>query len=116
MGTMPTITWVSPEASSTGKTVKVLLTAPEFQQGVTHFAYIPAGLAPQKWNRIDAQTIKFGDVEVDYLDEQNVRVALKAPRRQVSFFGTVALVDGEALAETTWADKRTTKVDDTQSF
>lgn len=106
----PTITWVNDKPSSTGKTVKVLLMHPEFAQGVSHFAFIPAHLSPEKWDSVEADTVKLGDVETDYEDPNTgLRVELKVPRRQVSFFGTVALADGEELPVTEWVDKRTKK-------
>lgn len=105
----PIITWVNETPSTTGKTVKVLLMDPAFAQGVSHFAYIPAGMAPRKWDTIEAETVKLGDIETDYTDANGVVVALKVPRRQVSFFGAVALSDGEPLPETKWSDNRTKK-------
>lgn len=109
--TFPTITWVNDKLSASGKTVKVLLMHPDFSEGVSHFAFIPANLAPRKWDVIEAQTVKLGDIETDYEDAvTGVRVELKVPRRQVSFFGSVALADGEELPTTEWVDKRTKKV------
>lgn len=106
----PTITWVNDTASTSGKTVKVLLMDPAFAEGVAHFAYIPAGMAPRKWDVVEAETVKLGDIETDYTDATTgVVVALKVPRRQVSFFGAVALSDGEPLPETKWVDRRTAK-------
>lgn len=106
----PTITWVNDKASTTGKTVKVYLMHPTFAQGVTHFANIPAHLAPEKWDVVEADTVKLGDIETDYEDPNTgLRVELKVPRRQVSFFGAVALADGEELPATEWVDKRTKK-------
>ena len=105
----PIITWVNETPSTTGKTVKVLLMDPAFAEGVSHFAYIPAGMAPRKWDVVEAETVKLGDIETDYTDANGVVVALKVPRRQVSFFGAVALSDGEPLPETKWSDNRTKK-------
>lgn len=113
---IPTITWVNETPSASGKTVKVYLSHPTFAEGVTHFGYIPVELSPRKWDRVTANTVKVGDIEVDYLDtEKNIRVALKTPRVQVSFFGTPSIEDPE-VQDNTWSDNRTTKVDDTQSF
>jgi hypothetical protein len=107
----PVITWVNPEASKSGKTVKVYLMHETFDPGVTHFAYVPVELAPEKWNAIEAPVVKLGDVETSYEDEAKNVVALQKPRRQVSFFGTVdtpvAIGDGPELAPTQWVDKRT---------
>jgi len=116
MANMPTITWVSDKPSASGKTVKVLLMSPDFESEVSHFAYLPVALSPRKWDRVQAQTLKFGDVERDYTDATGSVIALKVPRRQVSFFGTCALVDGEAMPETTWSDSRTQLNDNTRSF
>lgn len=103
----PAITWVNSELASSGKTVKVLLTHESFPEGVSHFAYITAGLAPRKWDRIEATTVKIGKVEVDYTDANGDVVALKVPRAQVSFFGDVALIDPAPVQPTKWVDKRT---------
>lgn len=105
----PAITWVNDKPSSTGKTIRVLLTHPDFPQDIAHFANIPTYLSPEKWNVVEADTVKLGDIETDYFDEvKGVRVELKVPQRQVSFFGTVGLCDPE-IPETKWVDKRTRK-------
>ena len=104
---IPTITWVNPELATSGRSVKVYLTHESFPEGVTHFAYIPAGAAPRKWDRVEATTVKVGKVEVDYTDTDGNVVALKVPRAQVSFFGDIALIDPVPVQPTQWADKRT---------
>ena len=113
----PQITWVNDTPSASGKTVKVLLTHPTFDPEVSHFAYIPTGMAPEKWNVVIAPTVKLGDIEVDYVDPDTKQtVALKKARRQVSFFGVegqpVILDDGPELAATEWVDRRTPKAPD----
>lgn len=117
----PIITWVNDKPSASGKTVKVLLMHSDFKQGVSHFAYIPVACNPQKWDVIEAETVKIGDVETDYEDiTTGAIVELKVPRAQVSFFGSVALVDGDELPATTWVDKRTKRAntvqDDSDAF
>ena len=112
----PAITWVNSELASSGKTVKVLLTHESFPEGVSHFAYITAGLAPRKWDRIEATTVKIGKVEVDYTDANGDVVALKVPRAQVSFFGDVALIDPAPVQPTQWVDKRTSAPVDNAVF
>ena len=104
---IPTITWVNPELATSGRSVKVYLTHESFPAGVTHFAYIPAGSAPRKWDRVEATTVKVGKVEHDYTDADGTVVALKVPRAQVSFFGDIALIDPVPVQPTQWADKRT---------
>jgi len=105
---IPTITWVNPEVAASGRTVKVLLTHESFPAGVSHFAYIPVGAAPRKWDRIEATTVKVGEVQHDYTDTLTGDVvALKVPRAQVSFFGDVALVNPIPVQPTQWVDKRT---------
>ena len=105
---IPTITWVNPEMAASGRTVKVLLTHESFPAGVSHFAYIPVGAAPRKWDRIEATTVKVGEVQHDYTDTLTGDVvALKVPRAQVSFFGDVALVNPIPVQPTQWVDKRT---------
>lgn len=105
---IPTITWVNPELATSGRSVKVYLTHESFPAGVTHFAYIPAGAAPRKWDRVEATTVKVGKVEYDYTDTvTGDLVALKVPRAQVSFFGDIALIDPAPVQPTQWADKRT---------
>ena len=107
-----TITWVNDKPSGSGKTVKVYLTHPSFPEGVTHFCNIPVGLAPAKWNTIEADTVKFGEVEVDYVDPiSGMTIALKNPRCQVSFFGNPSINDGEELQPTSWIDNRSKIVD-----
>ena len=104
----PTITWVNDEPSSSGLTVKVYLTHESFPEGVTHSANIPVGLAPRKWDRIEATVVRIGKVEHDYTDSATGNVvALKNPRAQVSFFGDLALVDPAPFQPTKWVDKRT---------
>lgn len=106
----PVITWVADKPSSTGKTVRVLLMDPSFEPGVTHYANVPVGMAPAKWDAIEAETVKLGEIEVDYTDRTTGEVkALSNPQRQVSFFGTIALCDGPEVAPTTWVDKRAPK-------
>jgi hypothetical protein len=111
---IPTITWVNPEIAASGRTVKVLLTHESFATGVSHFAYIPVGAAPRKWDRVEATTVKVGEVQYDYTDTLTGDVvALKVPRAQVSFFGDCALVNPAPIQPTQWADKRTSApVDD----
>jgi hypothetical protein len=105
---IPTITWVNPELAASGRTVKVLLTHESFAAGVSHFAYIPAGAAPRKWDRVEATTVKVGEVQYDYTDTLTGDVvALKVPRAQVSFFGDIALMDPAPIQPTQWVDKRT---------
>ena len=104
---IPTITWVNPELATSGRSVKVYLTHESFPAGVTHFAYIPAGATPRKWDRVEATTVKIGKVEHDYTDTDGNVVALKVPRAQVSFFGDIALIDPVPVQPTQWADKRT---------
>ena len=105
----PTITWVNDTPSASGKTVKVYLMHPSFTEGVTHFANVPVGMNPRKWDVIEADTVKLAEVETDYLNEETgMRVELKTPRRQVSFFGAIALCDSET-PETVWTDKRSVK-------
>ena len=114
---IPTITWVNPEMAASGKTVKVLLTHESFPAGVTHFAYIPVGAAPRKWDRIEATTVKVGEVQHDYTDTLTGDVvALKVPRAQVSFFGDVALVHPIPVQPTQWVDKRTSAPVDNAVF
>jgi hypothetical protein len=104
---IPTITWVNTEASESGKTVKVYLAHESFAEGVTHYAYIPVGANPSKWNRIEATTVKVDTVEVDYVNADGMTIALKSPRARVSFFGDCAILDAVPAAPTQWADKRT---------
>ena len=112
MAITPTITFVEPTTSKSGKSFKVLLAHPDFEPNTTHFAYIPVEMTPEKWNKVQATTVKFGDREVDYLDpETNQRITLKSPRKQVSFFGDVKVIDGEELPETKWTDARTKRVE-----
>ena len=114
---IPTITWVNPEMAASGKTVKVLLTHESFPAGVSHFAYIPVGAAPRKWDRIEATTVKVGEVQHDYTDTLTGDVvALKVPRAQVSFFGDVALVNPIPVQPTQWVDKRTSAPVDNAVF
>lgn len=113
----PIITWVSDKPSASGKTVKVLLMHPALTEGVSHFAYIPVEMAPRKWDVVEATTVKVAETEVDYTDAITGQVVeLKVPRAQVSFFGEVALTDGEALPETKWVDKRSKASNDNTSF
>jgi hypothetical protein len=104
---IPTITWVNSEVTASGKSVKVLLTHESFAQGVSHFAYLPVGSNPRKFDRIEATTVKVGDIEVDYTNADGIRVELKVPRVQVSFFGDCTLLDPAPVQPTQWADKRT---------
>ena len=114
---IPTITWVNPEMAASGRTVKVLLTHESFPAGVSHFAYIPVGAAPRKWDRIEATTVKVGEVQHDYTDTLTGDVvALKVPRAQVSFFGDVALVNPIPVQPTQWVDKRTSAPVDNAVF
>ena len=113
---IPTITWVNPELAASGKTVKVLLTHESFPAGVSHFAYIPVGAAPRKWDRIEATTVKVGKVAVDFINDDGEVVALKVPRAQVSFFGDVALVNPVPVQPTQWVDKRTSAPVDNAVF
>ena len=114
---IPTITWVNPEVAASGRTVKVLLTHESFPAGVSHFAYIPVGAAPRKWDRIEATTVKVGEVQHDYTDTLTGDVvALKVPRAQVSFFGDVALVNPVPVQPTQWVDKRTSAPVDNAVF
>lgn len=104
---IPTITWVNDEPSASGLTVKVYLSHESFPEGVTHSANIPVGLAPRKWDRIEATVVRIGKVEHDYTTADGTVVALKNPRAQVSFFGDLALVDPAPFQPTKWVDKRT---------
>lgn len=114
----PIITWVNDKPSASGKTVKVYLMHSDFEQGVTHFAYIPVELAPNKWDVVEAETVKLGDVETSYEDIKTGEIVeLKIPRRQVSFFGKdVALTDGDELPQTNWVDKRSKKQSNENAF
>lgn len=103
----PIITWVDTEVSKSGKTVKVLLMHDSFAEGVAHYAYIPVGANPKKWNRIEADTVKVEDVEVDYVNSAGMTIALKTPRAKVDFFGNCAILDPAPVQPTTWTDKRT---------
>ncbi len=106
----PVITWVADKPSSSGKTVRVLLMHDSFEDGVTHYAYIPTEMAPVKWDAVEATTVKLGPVEVEYEDRTTGEVKrLQNPQRQVSFFGDIALCDGPEVAPTTWVDKRAPK-------
>lgn len=108
----PVITWVNDQPSASGKTIKVYLTHPGWDPKVTHFAWVPVGMAPAKFDAIEAENIKLGEVETTYTDDAGQVVALKNARRQVSFFGAVAIVDGPELAATEWVDRRTPKAPD----
>ncbi len=103
----PIITWVDTETSKSGKTVKVLLMHESFAEGVQHYAYLPVGAKPAKWNRIEATTVKIDTVEVDYVNTAGMTIALKVPRAKVSFFGDCALLDPAPVQPTQWSDKRT---------
>jgi hypothetical protein len=104
----PIITWVNDVPNQSGKTVKVLLSDPSFDEGVTHYSYLPVGLLPAKWNVVNPGSVKFGNVEVDYIHpETGMTVELKVPRRQVSFFGSCSLEDSPELPENNWVDNRT---------
>lgn len=103
----PIITWVDTEVSKSGKTVKVLLMHDSFAEGVSHYAYIPVGANPRKWDRVQADTVKIDTVEVDYLNAAGMTITLKQPRAKVSFFGNCAILDPEPVQPTQWADKRT---------
>jgi hypothetical protein len=103
----PTITWVNDVPSKSGKTVKVLLSHPLFEGDVAHYAYLPIGLLPAKWNVVNPESIKLGDVEVDYIHpDTGMTVELKVPRRQVSFFGSCSLENSPELPENNWVDNR----------
>jgi hypothetical protein len=110
--TSATITWVNDVPSTSGKTIKVYLTAPSWDPKVTHFAWVPTSMAPAKFDVIEATTIKLGDIETEYEDDNKKMVALKNARRQVSFFGSVAIVDGPELPATEWVDRRNRKAPD----
>ncbi len=104
---IPTITWVNTEASESGKTVKVYLTHESFAEGVTHYAYIPVGANPRKFDRVQANTVKIDKVEVDYVNADGMTIALKSPRARVTFFGDCAMLDPVPATPTQWVDKRT---------
>lgn len=109
-----TITWVNDTPSASGKTIKVYVTAPGWEPNVTHYAWVPVGMKPNKFDIITAPTVKLGEIESSYEDKTSKKiVALKKARRQVSFFGLegqpVILDDGPELAATEWVDRRTPK-------
>lgn len=107
----PLITWVSDKPSTTGKTVRCLLSDPSFDQKVVHFTYLPVAWAPEKFNLVEATTVKLGDIETEYEDPATgAMVPLQQARRQVSLYGEVALCDGDPLPESTFVDKRTKSV------
>lgn len=115
-----TITWVNDTPSASGKTIKVYVTAPGWEPNVTHYAWVPVGMKPNKFDIITAPTVKMEDIETSYEDKKTKQViALKKARRQVSFFGAegqpVAIDDGKGLPETQWVDRRT-KVKDDNAF
>lgn len=103
----PIITWVAPEPAKSGKSVKVYVSHESWDTDVVHYAWIPVNMAPRKFDAVEADTVKLGDIESEYTDPVTGEIKTRKAQRQVSFYGTIALVDGPTVAPTTWVDKRT---------
>lgn len=81
------------QVTASGKT-KVLLMCDAVDRSVTLSALIDLGLFNPakplaKWHRLQTDSYKFEDIEVDYLAEDGTIVALKKPRQTVWLNGSI---------------------------